>query len=185
MSRLDPELIAVIDTVGARRRKRIIAAGVELAGDIRADADALATAPVGGGEGVLRVLDLLPAQTFTQSKLWRYQLAAAAEVLAEDTRRWGAPLPRSTGEEMALHLILRRAAAADGCPPNRVEDWPGEPHRPGDGWGDLFECLFQDHDVLMLYDLPKADMDDLRCVNIDPQRWFSPFELPFPTPPRR
>jgi hypothetical protein len=37
----------------------------------------------------------------------------------------------------------------------------------------------------MLYDLPKADMDDLRCVNIDPQRWFSPFELPFPTPPRR
>jgi hypothetical protein len=147
MSRLDPELIAVIDTVGARRRKRIIAAGVELAGDIRADADALATAPVGGGEGVLRVLDLLPPQTFTQSKLWRYQLAAAAEVL--------------------------------------VEDWPGEPHRPGDGWGDLFECLFQDHDVLMLYDLPKADMDDLRCVNIDPQRWFSPFELPFPTPPRR
>lgn len=184
MALLDPELIAVIDTVGARRRNLITAAGVELAADIRADADDLDTSQVVVGGRFLRVLDLLPPQTFTHSKLWRHQLAAAAEALAQDTRRWGAPLPRSTGEEMALHLILRRAATADGCPPNRVEDWPDEPHRPGDGWGDLFDCLFQDHDVLMLYDLPEADMDDLRCVNIDPQHWFSPFELPFPTPPR-
>ena len=126
---------------------------------------------------------MLPQQTFGQSRFWRYQLAAAAEALAGDTDRWGAPVPRCTGEEMVLHLTLRRAAADAGCPPQQVFAWPEDPTRDH-GWGDLFEYLFQDHDVLMLYDVPEYGMSDLGTVNIEPHQWFTEFSLPYPVPER-
>jgi hypothetical protein len=83
---------------------------------------------------------------------------------------------------MTLHLILRRAAAAGGCPTNQIETWPAESDDPG--WGDLFACLFQDQDVLMLYDAPKYGMKDMGGVNMEPSRWFSEFGLPYPVPER-
>ena len=52
------------------------------------------------------------------------------------------------------------------------------------GWGDLFEYLFQDHDVLMLYDVPEYGMSDLGTVNIEPHQWFTEFSLPYPVPER-
>jgi hypothetical protein len=131
----------------------------------------------------LQILGELPSQTFTQSRFWRYQLAAAADALAADTRTIGAPIPRCTGEEMILHLVLRRAAAAAGCPPGQVFDWPNDASH-AEGWGDLFEDLFQDHDVLMLYDAPQYGMTHLGGVNMQPNQWFSEFSLPYPVPAR-
>lgn len=184
MDDLDEEFVEIIAAVGPRRRGQIVAAARALAGDIRADADQLGTAAIHPPNRTrLKVLGLLPQQTFGQSRFWRYQLAAAAEALAGDTDRWGAPVPRCTGEEMVLHLTLRRAAADAGCPPQQVFAWPEDPTRDH-GWGDLFEYLFQDHDVLMLYDVPEYGMSDLGTVNIEPHQWFTEFSLPYPVPER-
>lgn len=158
--------------VGERRAQLLVVAAAAVAGDIRADADQLGTAHVEDDtRSSLRVLGALPPVTYTQSRFWRYQLAEAAARLAEDTLRWGAPLPRCTGEEMVLHLILRRASA-------------GDPDRSG--WDELDEVLFQDHDVLMLYDMPAKVIDgQFRGVNLEPERWFSEFTLPHPAPERQ
>jgi hypothetical protein len=146
------------------------------AADIRADADFLCTAAVNDSNpDDLRVLGALPSQTFDQSQFWRHQLADAATRLGEeDTSRWGTPVPRCTGEEMVLHLILRRAAVADtGSPPNEACGWPDSANPRG--WGDLFEFLFQDHDVLMLYDMPAEGAESAAgAVNL----------LPFSVPDR-
>jgi hypothetical protein len=181
MAELDPEVVELVAMVGPHQGSLIAEAAPAVAADIRYDAERLGTDTVTDGDKRgLRVLDLLPPQTFTQSRLWRHQLAEAAAALADDTRRWGLPLPRCTGEEMVLHLILRRAAAADGCPHEQVETWTTEPDDPG--WGDLFECLFQDHDVPMLYDMPAQSAERAGGVNLDPPRWFSEFSLPCPVP---
>jgi hypothetical protein len=184
MDDLDEEFVEIITAVGPRRRGHIVAAARALAGDIRADADQLGTAAIHAPNRTeFKVLGLLPQQTFGQSRFWRCQLAAAAEALAGDTDRWGAPVPRCTGEEMVLHLILHRAAADAGCQPQQVFAWPQDPTRDH-GWGDLFEYLFQDHDVLMLYDVPEYGMSDLGTVNIEPRQWFTEFSLPYPVPER-
>ena len=91
---------------------------------------------------------------------------------------------RCTGEEMVLHLILRRTAVADtSLPANRACAWPHSANPRA--WGDLLEFLFQDHDVLMLYDMPTQSAESAAgAVNLDPSRWFSEFSLPSPVPDR-
>lgn len=80
MDDLDEEFVEIIAAVGPRRRGQIVAAAHALAGDIRADADKLGTAAIHPPSRTrLKVLGLLPQQTFGQSRFWRYQLAAAAE----------------------------------------------------------------------------------------------------------
>jgi hypothetical protein len=179
----DPEFAELIDTIGERRAQVLAAAAHAVATDIRADADLLETAPVAGQQ--LAVLHTLPPTTFSQSRFWRYQLAECATRLAEDADRWGAPIPRCTGEEMVLHLILHRAAAADtGLPVPEALEWPEDPDDP-DTWGDLTEYLFQDEDVLTLYELPaEAIADIVGGVNLMPVEWFTEFTTPFPTPDR-
>lgn len=171
----DDEFGEIVAMIPARQAELIAQAGDEIAADIRSDADTLSSAAVAeANREELRVLSALPAVTFDQSRLWRYQLAAAAERLAGDTRRWGAPIPRCAGEEMALHLILRRAKSL--ARPRQV--------RRG-SWDLLFEVLFQDHDVLMLFELPPDAAESLAGgVNLHPRRWFSEFTLPFPMPDR-
>lgn len=176
------EFDEIVMGVGPWRRELIAAAARGVAADIRADAELLGTAAVDvRNRGQLRILGALPEQSFGQSLFWRYQLAAAADALATDTENFGAPIPRCTGEEMVLHLILRRAAILAGCPEDRVMDWPDEVGHGG--WGDLFEDLFQDHDVLMLYEVDEFD-PDARCVNLAPRQWFTQFSLPYPVPAR-
>lgn len=169
------EFSEIVEMISSRQATLIAEAADAIADAIRADADTLDSAPVTEHtSSKLEVLSTLPAITFDQSRLWRYQLAAAADRLAADTRRWGAPIPRCTGEEMVLHLILRRAQAA--ARPRQV--------RRG-SWDQLSELLFQDHDVLTLYDLPPEATESLAGgVNLHPVRWFSEFTLPFPMPDR-
>lgn len=171
----DDEFGEILATISDRQSSLIAVAADDIAAAIRADDATLGSAAVAEHtHGRLQVLQTLPAITFGQSRLWRCQLAAAAERLAADTRLWGAPIPRCTGEEMVLHLILRRAQAA--ARPRQV--------RPG-SWDELSEYLFQDHDVLMLYDLPPDAAESLvGGVNLHPLRWFTEFTLPFPMPDR-
>lgn len=172
---LDDEFAEIIALITPRQRECIILAADSVARDIKSDAAVLGGSAVSTrNSDQLLVLNQLPQATFAQSGFWRYQLAQAAQRLAEDTRRWGAPVPRCTGEEMMLHIILRRAMSLARVRKDRA-------HR----WYDLFEYLLQDHDVLILYDMP-ADVAEsiVTAVNLDPRRWFSEFTLPYPVPDR-
>lgn len=179
----DPEFVELIDAVGERRAQALAAAAVAVAGDIRADADELGTDPVDGRR--LKVLSQLPSITCGQSRFWRYQLAECADRLAQDALRWGVPVPRCTGEEMVLHVILRRAAAADtGLPATQAIVWLDNPEVP-DTWRDLATDLFQDDDVLTLYDGSADAVTELvGGVNLLPVEWFTEFTTPFPVPDR-
>ncbi|NED65883.1 hypothetical protein G3I15_33655 [Streptomyces sp. SID10244] len=69
-----------------------------------------------------------------------------------------------------MHLILGRASTGDS---------------DRSGWDELGEVLFQDHDVLMLYDVPADIIDNqFRGVNLEPEKWFTEFTLPHPAPER-
>ena len=166
MSNLDAEFAELIDTVGHRRAGILATTAHQIAAEIRTAADALGTAGVGPGQR--HILAALPACTYAQSRFWRYQFADCASRLAEDTERWGAPVPRCTGEEMALHLILHRTTTDTGH-----------------SWSDLAEDLFQDNDVLTLYDIPvDAVTGPIGAVQLTPAQWFTEFTTPFPLPPR-
>lgn len=166
MTNLDAEFVELIDTVGPKRARILATTAHQIAVEIRTAADALGTAAASRGQR--HILAALPASTYDQSRFWRYQFADCALRLAEDTERWGAPVPRCTGEEMALHLILHRATTDTG------QSWP-----------DLAEDLFQDNDVLTLYDLPVDAVTGLiGAVQLAPAQWFTEFTTPFPLPPR-
>lgn len=166
MTDLDAEFVDLIDTVGPRRARILATTAHQIATEIRTAADALDTAAVGRGQR--HILAALPACTYTQSRFWRYQFADCACRLAEDAERWGAPVPRCTGEEMALHLILHRA----------TDD-------TGQSWSDLAQELFQDNDVLTLYDLPvDAVTGPIGAVQLTPTQWFTEFTTPFSLPAR-
>lgn len=166
----DGELAEIVADVGPKRRAQIIDAAHDVAADIRIDMQRLGAAVIDDeNSGELEVLQLLPPQTFRQEQAWRQQLLDAVLRLCDDTERWGAPVPRCTGEEMALHLILQRAQAFSAA----------------SDWSDLFEILFQDHDVLMLYDMPGEATEGIAgAVNLAPATWFDEFALPFDVPDR-
>ena len=163
---IDDEFAEVIDTVGPRRRR----------------------APGhGGGQRHQPRRPARAGRTAAANVSAKPALAAPARRGCDTVGRghgawWGAPVPRCTGEEMVLHLILRRAAIADtSLPTNQACAGPhsADPR----GWGDLFEFLFQDHGVLMLYDMPAQSAESAAgAVNLDPSRWFSEFSPPLPCP---
>jgi hypothetical protein len=69
---------------------------------------------------------------------------------------------------MALRLVLHRTTIDTG-----------------QLWSDLAEDLFQDNDVLTLYDLPVDAVTGLiGAVQLPPTQWFTEFTTPFPLPPR-
>lgn len=88
------EYSEIVELVSSRQATLIANAADEIAAAIRSDADTLGSAPVTPvNRSQLDVLATLPSVTFGQSRLWRYQLAAAADRLAADTRLWGRPSP--------------------------------------------------------------------------------------------
>ncbi|MFC9786967.1 hypothetical protein [Rhodococcus sp. NPDC127528] len=115
-----------------------------------------------------------PAATWHQSAQWRRHAARAFDDLASDIETGNQPHPTCTGEEMALHLILERAAAlhGDGHFDDQLHDLPAHPDDTD--WASPLDYLFQDHDVLVLFE--DKTLDD--AVNLDPADWFTPFELP-------
>ncbi|MEW2259747.1 hypothetical protein ACFY64_34830 [Streptomyces collinus] len=129
------------------------------------------------------VFDRLPPLTWTADHRWRRRMARAFDDLAADLARGKWPEPTCTAEEMALHLAIEDA-------PTHLEDRPPtDPHHTlpehGDdySWDDCSDLLFQDHDVLMLFD-PKlggiADPEDLanQSMGVGDLRaaaWFEPF----------
>ena len=80
---------------------------------------------------------------------WRRQVAADATIFPEiDFRKW--PNPRSTAEEMALHLAIEDAPGYVEMAEDSGDQGHGTlPEHPDDyTWEDCSELLFEDHDVL-------------------------------------
>jgi hypothetical protein len=139
--------------------------------------------------------DKLPRITWKQDAGWRRQVARACEDLADDLARGDWPVPRTNAEEIVLHLAIDDS-------PDWLEDREGvedEEHdalpRYGDDydWGMCSEVLFQDHDVLMLYDESFDGIEDpdgdanqyLRMGDLRPGAWFEYFGNVEPRDPRR
>ncbi|MGC9501042.1 hypothetical protein ACP4J0_33120 [Streptomyces sp. WG7] len=124
--------------------------------------------------------------TWHLDKAWRRQMARAFDDLATDCETGAQVEPRSTGEEMALHLGIARAQDLTHNRPRLVQNTvTGLPeHRADFDWEACSDVLFQDHDVLMLFDPSLDGIEDsagdlhqsMGMVNLAPQDWFVAFD---------
>ncbi|MGW3032824.1 tetratricopeptide repeat protein [Streptomyces sp. NPDC001178] len=168
------------------RTLRVLAAALEIESDMAAEAlEELQDEPITADSCTTGCFDLLPAQTWNQDLAWRRQMIRAFDDLADDIRQGRLPQPRSTGEEMALHLALEHAAALTTDDPGLVAEFTeGLAEHPEDyDWFACKDLLFEDHDVLWLYEPWMDGIEDpdddvhqyVRAANLRPDDWFRPF----------
>lgn len=151
--------------------------------------------PVDPNDGTWSTFDEYPPLTWRQNAVWRRQAARAFDDLADDLAAGRWPQPRCAAEEMALHLVIRSARAAI------ADDWPTASRaietlspRPEDfDWDLIDDVLFQDHDILSLYDIeldgiedPDADQSQqIGMGDYRPHTWFTAFDNADPRDGRR
>lgn len=155
----------------------------ELSAHAWQDVAAVGDAPLGRDQG--RVLGSLPPLTFRQDHQWRRQMARCFDDLAADLAETGTVRPRCTGEEMALHLGIDRARSLTRNRPRLVaQTVAGLDEDPQDfDWDWCSTVLFEDHDVLMLFDASLDGIEDsgneinqaLGLANLAAAQWFAPF----------
>jgi len=130
----------------------------------------------------------LPAIADSQPQEWMSRFVHCFDDIADRIENGEVPYPRCTGEEMALHLILDDCAEILALGDSAYEYLIAQeldtvlPHHPDDGDTEsLRDVMFEDHDVLMLFN-PAFDTTDTnpaaamlgRC-NLEPDTWFLPF----------
>lgn len=155
----------------------------ELSKEAWQEAAALGDEPLRRGAGGL--FGALPPVTFRQDNAWRREMARTFDDLLDDLTAQTAFEPRCTGEEMALHLAIARARALERNRPRLVREAVADlpEHRRDCDWSACSDVLFQDHDVLMLFDAALDGIEDsssdvnqaLGIVNLAPLDWFTPF----------
>ncbi|AWS43657.1 hypothetical protein DKM19_22115 [Streptosporangium sp. 'caverna'] len=137
--------------------------------------------------------DRLPRITQNQDQEWRRQFARACHDLSDDLAHGNWPLPRCPAEEMALHLALQDA------PVHRKMGVVGDNHdtlperRDDYDWDGCSDVLFQDHDILWLFDAsydgsedPDTDLNrHFRVGDLRPCAWFTTFGNHKPRDPAR
>ncbi|MCL7382519.1 hypothetical protein [Streptomyces sp. 35G-GA-8] len=112
-------------------------------------------------------------------------MARCFDDLAADLAQTGTVRPGCTGEEMALHLGIDRAKSLTRNRPRLVAETVkglGEDRRDFD-WDWCSDVLFEDHDVLMLFDASLDGIEDsgneinqaLGLANLASADWFVPF----------
>ncbi|MEU0383943.1 tetratricopeptide repeat protein [Streptomyces chartreusis] len=168
------------------RTLRVLEAALDIEADMAAEGlEDLQDRPVTADSCTAGCFDTLPAQTWNQDRAWRRQLIRAFDDLCDDIRKGRLPHPRSTGEEMALHVALEQASCLTADDPQLVGEFTeGLPEHPEDyDWSACKDLLFKDHDVLWLYwpwmegiENPDSDAHQvMRAVNLHPDDWFRPF----------
>lgn len=131
------------------------------------------------------VFDAYPRITWRQDAAWRRQAARAFDDLCDDLASGEWPRPRCPAEEMAVHMVLRlvRDGVQDGWLPISKESMKVSAHEDDLAW-DLFEeVLFQDIDILSLFDEeldgiedPESDLNRYMAMgDYRPQSWFTAF----------
>lgn len=108
------------------------------------------------------LFDRYPRITWRQDAVWRRQAARAYDDLTEDIAAGRWPRPTCPGEEMALHLILADApTAVDDGRAGLDQTLPRLPeHRDDYNRRMASEVLFQDHDILDLFDAERDGIED-------------------------
>ncbi|MFF3878960.1 hypothetical protein [Streptomyces sp. NPDC001978] len=172
------------EVLTARTRAVLHLALQELSDQAWQEVSALGDQPLPPGAGGL--FGSLPRVTWHQDGPWRRQVARAFDDLAADCASTAEVEPRTTGEEMALHLGIARAQDLTHNRPRLVSDavaaLPAD--RQDFDWDACSDDLFQDHDVLMLFDNKFDGIEDpgndihqsMGMVNLAPNDWFAPFD---------
>ena len=131
------------------------------------------------------LFDRYPRLTWAKDAVWRRQAARSYDDLTADLEAGDWPCPTCPAEEMALHLMLRDVAAAidDGW----IDVDRGAealPRHPADfDWDLAYEVLFQDTDILALFDPtldgiedPDAELNQTISIgDYRAQAWFETF----------
>jgi hypothetical protein len=160
------------------------------------DADEKGDGPVPGKKAVdWSFFDRLPRITWGMDADWRRQVGRACEDLARDLASGEWPRPRCTAEEMALHLAIKDAPGyLEMCQEDRDERHEALPKQRDDyDWDMCSELLFEDHDVLMLYDASLDGFEDpsggqnreYGVGDLRPAAWFKFFSHLEPRDPDR
>jgi hypothetical protein len=131
------------------------------------------------------VFGRLPRITWRTDADWRRQFARACEDLSLDLEAGHRPIPRSNAEEMALHLAIEDGPGCQEMAEDNADKRHAAlpEHNDDYAWDDCSELLFQDHDVLMLFDEsldgfedPTTDINkNFRVGDLRPQAWFDFF----------
>ncbi|GHE51143.1 hypothetical protein [Streptomyces capitiformicae] len=168
----------------ARTRIVLLLALQDLSDQAWEEAAALGDEPLPRGAGGL--FGALPPVTLRQDATWRRHMARTFDDLAADLSSEAEFEPRCTGEEMALHLGIARARHLTHNQPRRVRDSVENlpEHRRDFDWEACSDLLFQDHDVLMLFDNSLDGIEDgdsqvsqaLGVINLAAQDWFDAFD---------
>lgn len=166
-----------------------------LADEAHDEVETHGSTPVTGPSVSRYVFDRLPRLTWNMSAEWRRRFAHACEDLAADLDRGDWPIPRCTAEELALHLAIKDGPAGlEMAEDSEDERHFALPEHDDDyDWEMCADCLFQDGDVLMLFDDDldgiedpgnplnrQAGIGDLRADN-----WFAWFNNVEPRDPER
>jgi hypothetical protein len=135
-------------------------------------------------EDMWSVFDEYPSITWRQNAVWRRQAARSFDDLTAELAAGQWPQPRCPGEEMALHLMLRIANEEITEIPGPNAPWRRLPEHPEDfDWSLLDDVLFQDVDILSLFEVeldgiedPDAEQNErIRMGDYRASAWFEPF----------
>ena len=159
---VEPNSIAPVEDAGfeglvseltARQRRFVEVAAWTLADDVYDAIEELHRHPKSASHSS-SILSDFPPVTWTQPAAWWREQARCFDDLALEAQAGVDPEPVCTGEEMALHLILGRARAMATDESDRRLDLVGgiAAHDNDDDWEGPLNFLFQDHDVLTLFD---------------------------------
>ena len=128
----------------------------------------------------------LPLVCHGADEVWVNRFVECFDSIAGRIAQGEVPYPRCTGEEMALHIVLDHAR-------DQIDDaeltWDQDdafstlPSSLDDGdLGFLRSVLFEDDDVLMLFNLKLDGIEDdaelgesMGFANLHPTKWFLPF----------
>lgn len=168
------------------RTLRLLEATCEILADTAFEVlEDIGGSPVDLHENETLVFSDMPVITWRQGVDWRLQMVRCFDDLADDIRKGGWPHPTCTGEEMALHLAISKASTmvidetdlvaefVKGVPPHH-EDWD---------WGLCISVLFEDTDVLFLYEPWSQGIESsdhhvnqfMGIANLEAEDWFEPF----------
>ncbi|MFE0177850.1 tetratricopeptide repeat protein [Streptomyces sp. NPDC059002] len=127
----------------------------------------------------------LPVLTWGMDAQWRRRMARCFHDLAADIKAGKWPLPTCTGEEMALHIAIEHASTMVVDEPEFVSPWVADlpAHHDDWDWGLCYDTLFEDTDVLFLYEPWSQGIEDSRSLvhqhlgiaNLEAEDWFKPF----------
>lgn len=191
------------------RTAAVLHAALDILGDhARDDAGELGDTPVTAvNSGGWEIFTRLPRVTYCQGREWRMKFAQAFSDLSDRLAGGKGLSPACTAEEMALHLAIGFAPAVmemagdegglEGLPectgqrcacPSAHEYGCDSGHivRRDFDWWSCSASLFEDHDVLILFD-PKLDgfedpdgkaASQMGFANLGVADWFTPFRAP-------